>query len=1000
MKNIEAASVLNSLLENSRYVIVSLPLDAETNPPPGTGALDWGNPFESHVGNWSHELFIDTIKTLGGEVIEQKRYKEIAVYLIKQRKQKENFKIVCICQIYNEIEKGNLKRFFEKTKPLVDAIIIYDDGSTDGSYEYSLTRTPFVIRSGKNDFKNELAHRQLMLEKALTLSPDYILWLDADEVLSEHANKELQNVCKECTDGNFDGASIKELNIWRSKTWRRIDSLYNIGWFNRLWKVVPGLSFDTTSPGLHQDLFPSAIKNILKTEKIFVLHYGFADMLNISCKYLTYRNHGQRGYDMLDRLISEEKLELEKIPRSFFPKDLWEENEERPIPLSFSESLANVDKFSDKVFRPKYSIACLVYKSVDWLKFVYDQVLKYTDLTDKEFYFIANDANEDVLNYLKNNHIPHYIFNNSEENKKEWYINNVYRAWNYAAKVAKGDFIVFINSDMAFTPGWLENLINSYDGSNCVASRLVESGKLKVGKNGIEKDFGRKISIYEEFNFLEYVQIISENKVINGGLYMPLFIRKDKFEQIGGYPEGNMLKGSESIFNPKIGKLGDDLVSGDTVLMQKLETIGVKHQTAFNSIVYHFQCGEMNEKENKQRFIEKTEIALCNDLVTGTMGEKVLWDYLLEGTPCSYGVDQRKLGKIHFSQKAENYILDKHPNTSIVIQNATFIDYICKDIYTIAFLQDDLRSMGRQSPQQELNLKLASKIVTNSYQTAASYREYPCEVIPVGVNPELFCPKNKSSLRKKHGFKEKTTGIFVGDFSEVKGWSKIKKCIEEYSEIQWILVTKKNEDYSNKNVRVYKRIEQGLLSELLNCADFFILGSPVETQCLAAIEACLCDIPIIMKNVGIFKDLVNEEKRKVGIIGDDFEYAIENITKNKYSPRETMLSQHITINDSIKKWNHLIEKVMLEINQNKKKNGQKVTKVFSDLRFKIEFIYRKKILKKILGKEELKLKETLSKIKPKELVVKYTLKFGSYVLRKLGILNKVKKLLGFEIKEK
>lgn len=199
---------------------------------------------------------------------------------------------------------------------------------------------------------------------------------------------------------------------------------------------------------------------------------------------------------------------------------------------------------------------------------------------------------------------------------------------------------------------------------------------------------------------------------------------------------------------------------------------------------------------------------------------------------------------------------------------------------------------------------------------------------------------------------------------------------------------------------MYKRIEQGLLSELLNCADFFILGSPVETQCLAAIEACLCDIPIIMKNVGIFKDLVNEEKRKVGIIGDDFEYAIENITKNKYSPRETMLSQHITINDSIKKWNHLIEKVMLEINQNKKKNGQKVTKVFSDLRFKIEFIYRKKILKKILGKEELKLKETLSKIKPKELVVKYTLKFGSYVLRKLGILNKVKKLLGFEIKEK
>ena len=27
---------------------------------------------------------------------------------------------------------------------------------------------------------------------------------------------------------------------------------------------------------------------------------------------------------------------------------------------------------------------------------------------------------------------------------------------------------------------------------------------------------------------------------------------------------------------------------------------------------------------------EKIEIAICNDLVTGTMGEKVLWDYLIE----------------------------------------------------------------------------------------------------------------------------------------------------------------------------------------------------------------------------------------------------------------------------------------------------------------------------------------------------------------------------------
>jgi hypothetical protein len=54
------------------------------------------------------------------------------------------------------------------------------------------------------------------------------------------------------------------------------------------------------------------------------------------------------------------------------------------------------------------------------------------------------------------------------------------------------------------------------------------------------------------------------------------------------------------------------------------------------------------------------------------------------------------------------------------------------------------------------------------------------------------------------------------------------------------------------------------LSELYNCADFFIIGSPVETQCLAAIEACLCDIPVVMRNVGFVKDLTDKEKQIIG----------------------------------------------------------------------------------------------------------------------------------------
>src|SRR3972149_1365434 len=61
------------------------------------------------------------------------------------------YSIACICQIYKEIRKGNLERFVKYVKPLVDYLIVWDDSSTDGSNEYMLKQTPYVLRSEKTD---------------------------------------------------------------------------------------------------------------------------------------------------------------------------------------------------------------------------------------------------------------------------------------------------------------------------------------------------------------------------------------------------------------------------------------------------------------------------------------------------------------------------------------------------------------------------------------------------------------------------------------------------------------------------------------------------------------------------------------------------------------------------------------------------------------------------------------------------------------------------------
>jgi len=885
----------------------------------------------------------------------------------------KKYKIICICQVYNELEKGNLKRFFEYAKPIVDSIIIYDDASTDGSYEYALQHTKYVIRGLQNDFQDEGNHKKIMLEKAIKMKADFILWLDADEILTSNAKTQLQKICQQCVKEDIDGISFHEINLWRSKTWHRVDSLYNEGWFVRLWRVTPNLHFKKIESGLHKIPYPQSIEKIKKNCELKVIHYGFASKKALAYKYLIYKTYGQRGYNMLDRFINEEKLELKRVSQNFFPSVLWEENEIKPKKISLLNAFSYVETYKEKIFRPKYSIVCLIYKNVNWLKFVYEQVLKYTDLSNKEFYFMANDASNEVINYLRDHYIPHYIFNNTEKQKQEWYINNVYRAYNYAVKIAQGDFIIFINSDMAFSPDWFKNLLSAYNGYNCVASRLIESGKLPTGNYGIEKNFGQTIASYKENKFQEYAKLISENVVKDDGLFMPLFIRKKHFEKVGGYPEGN-IKIASDIFNPQIVKKEEhNIISGDNVLMQKLKTININHQTSFNSIVYHFQCGERDEKIINNTLYQKTQIAICNDIVTGTIGEKVLWDYLIENLPGSYGVDKKIVGnEKKFEDKAKKYIKKNYPNTKIIIQNASFIKAIDSNQYTIMFLQDNLRLMEKMSMHQEVNLKLANKIITNSIQTALSYSDYDCEIISIGVNPDLFKPRNKKEMRIKHGFGNEKIGIFVGSFTEVKGWSKIKQCINKYFDITWILVSKYKEDCCNiKNVRVYNRITQELLSELLNCANFFIIGSPVETECLAAIEACFCNIPIVMPNVGIFREFSKDEKSKIGIFGDNLELGVSKVLKNKFNPRNLILTKELTIKDSLKKWHKLLQDVILDIDSQALKNKNRFSKSNSLYwKYKIEIYFRKNILKKIIGRENVNIKNYINLNMAKVLIYK------------------------------
>ena len=60
-------------------------------------------------------------------------------------------KICGFLQIYNELEKGNLKRCITNLKKYCDYIAVYDDGSTDGSFDYLVEQECILLKGAKND---------------------------------------------------------------------------------------------------------------------------------------------------------------------------------------------------------------------------------------------------------------------------------------------------------------------------------------------------------------------------------------------------------------------------------------------------------------------------------------------------------------------------------------------------------------------------------------------------------------------------------------------------------------------------------------------------------------------------------------------------------------------------------------------------------------------------------------------------------------------------------
>ena len=148
-----------------------------------------------------------------------------------------------------------------------------------------------------------------------------------------------------------------------------------------------------------------------------------------------------------------------------------------------------------------------------------------------------------------------------------------YMIWNEASKHARGEYLVFSNSDVLMGPDWDVYMVTGCEYNSIVTGYLVEPGNIGVASVNIHKDFGRspqsfKRGEFERFAANERVLSLKEER----GWYMPCCVRKDWFLSTGGFPTDIPFP------NPN-----------DIIFWERcIEEYGTKLLRA-NSFAYHFQ---------------------------------------------------------------------------------------------------------------------------------------------------------------------------------------------------------------------------------------------------------------------------------------------------------------------------------------------------------------------------------------------------------------------------
>lgn len=252
-------------------------------------------------------------------------------------------------------------------------------------------------------------------------------------------------------------------------------------------------------------------------------------------------------------------------------------------------------------------------------------------------------------------------------------------------------------------------------------------------------------------------------------------------------------------------------------------------------------------------------IYLSAEVISG-LGEDTFWTWFAREFPNS---------------RFANPVVFK--DEDIILRYSTLGFYNVVPSKSVALLWELLPEMKKVFNSNEWDEKINKTFETAKYSTyrvattpfvKEFYNQFgTVEIIPIGVDTYLFRPmKNKRELRKKYNIPlNRRIGFWGGTLHPMKGFQNLKKYAEKYPDIYWILVWKQQSEAGFlPEASNFVHVDQQTLSELMNCADFFLSSGLLRPFFMIEWEAMACNLPIIVTE-NLEKDFVPSENPREDI---------------------------------------------------------------------------------------------------------------------------------------